>query len=115
MLSDYLFYVLSKEWNRPVKEIDVRNVYKQDYGYLLLINVLGIPKERLLVDATADNLVITGDVELDEIDFKNSVSYELSLEGIDVKKIDYTVKDGLLFVEIHEDKPKQKQIKVTRK
>lgn len=115
MLSDYLFYVLSKEWKRPLKEVDVRNVYKQDYGYLLLINVLGIPEERLLVDANADNLVITGDVELEEIGFRNSVSYELSLEGIDVKKIDYTVKDGLLFVEIHEDKPKKKAIKVTRK
>jgi len=115
MLSDYLFYVLSKEWKRPLKEIDVRNVYKKDYGYLLLINVLGIPEERLLVDVMDNNLVITGDVELEEIDFRNSVSYELSLEGIEVKNIDYTVSDGLLFVEIHEDKPKARKIKVNKK
>jgi len=115
MFSDYLFYVLSKEWNRPVKEIDVRNVYKQDYGYLLLINVLGIPEERLLVDAINNNLIINGDVELEEINFKNSVSYELSLKGIEVKRIDYTVKDGLLYVEIHEDKPKAREIKVNKK
>lgn len=115
MLSNYLFYVLSKEWNRPLKEVDVRNVYKKDYGYLLLINVLGIPEERLLVDANSSNLTITGDVEIEEIDFRNRVSYELSLEHIDVKKIEYTVKDGFLFIEIHEDKPKEKTIKVNKK
>lgn len=116
MLSNYLFYVLSKEWNRPLKEVDVRNVYKQDYGYLLLINVVGIPEERLLVDVINDNLTITGDIELEEIGFKNGVSYELSLEGIDIKKIDWTVKDGLLYVEIYEDKPqKQKKIAINKK
>ena len=46
-INDYLFYALSKEWSRPLKEVDVRHVYKKDYGYLVLMNVVGIPEERL--------------------------------------------------------------------
>lgn len=114
-INDYLFYALSKEWSRPLKEVDVRHVYKKDYGYLVLMNVVGIPEERLLVDIDHDSLIISGDIELEEINFKNKVAYELSLAHIKVKKIEYTVKDGFLYIEIHEDKPDTKEIKVIKK
>lgn len=111
-----LFDVVFKEWSRPVKEVDVRHIYKKDYGYLLVINVLGIPEERLLVDIGDDNnLVIAGDIELEEINFKNKVSYELSLGRITVDKIEYAVKDGILYVEVHEDKPAVKKVKIVKK
>jgi HSP20 family molecular chaperone IbpA len=111
-----IFDVLFKEWTRPVKEVDVRHVYKKDYGYLLVINVLGIPEKRLLIDISeGNNLVITGDIELEEINFKNKVSYELSLGRVVVDKIEYTVKDGILYVEVHEDKPQVKKITINKK
>jgi HSP20 family molecular chaperone IbpA len=115
MLYD-LFDVVFKEWTRPVKEVDVRHVYKKDYGYLLVINVLGIPEENLLVNIGDNNsLIISGSIELEEINFKNKVSYELSLGRINLEKVEYNVKDGLLYVEIYEDKPNKKEIKVIKK
>jgi HSP20 family molecular chaperone IbpA len=110
-----LFSVFSKDWVRPMKEIDVQRVYKKDYGYMLCINIVGIPEERLLIGVEAGFLVINGNINLEDINFKNSVSYKISLAGIKVKKIDYSIKDGFLYVEIHEEKPASDDIVITKK
>jgi HSP20 family molecular chaperone IbpA len=110
-MSTDLFDLVFKEWSRPVKEVKGYSVIKSDDGYVVVINALGISKEDLTIDLSGKYLVVKGETKIEEIDFTNKVGYQFyvgDLEG-DIDKVEYTLIDGFLYVDI---KLKEKKNKV---
>lgn len=107
-----LFDLVFKEWNRPVKEVKGYSAIKTDDGYVVVINALGISKDDLTIDMSGNHLIVKGETKIEEIDFTNRVSYQFDVGdlGGEVKTIEYSLKDGFLYVDIKlkKEKPKVK-------
>jgi len=88
-----LFDLMFKEWSRPVKEANGYTVVKSDSGYVLVINARGETKIEL-------------------INFTNKVGYQFYVGDLNGKltDVDYSLKDGFLYVDIKlkQEKPKVK-------
>jgi HSP20 family molecular chaperone IbpA len=107
-----LFDLMFKEWSRPVKEANGYTVVKSDSGYVLVINALGINKDDLSIKLDGNYLVVRGETKIELINFTNKVGYQFYVGDLNGKltDVDYSLKDGFLYVDIKlkQEKPKVK-------
>ena len=45
-----IFGLVSNNFNRPVKDMQPYNIFKQDKGYIIVVNTLGINREDLDIE-----------------------------------------------------------------
>jgi HSP20 family molecular chaperone IbpA len=116
MYNDF-FDLVWKSWERPIKEVKAFRVLETHDGYQIVCNALGIDKEDIKVQLLNNSLHIEGETSDDEIEYTNKVKYQFNVSRIanDIEKIDYTLRNGLLIVNIITLKTKKKEIKVAYK
>jgi HSP20 family molecular chaperone IbpA len=111
------FDELFKSWDRPVKEAKGWQSTETDYGYVIVANVLGIDKENIKLELNKSTLSLVGKTEVKEINFTNSVSYSWDISNIivEIEKIEYQVKNGLVYIQIFTEKNKKPKILIDYK
>lgn len=111
------FDLIYKSWDRPIKEVKAYKVLENDNGYQIVVNALGISKDDIHVEVMQNTLHINGKTVDEDIDFTNTVRYQFNVSKIvdRLKRVDYTLKNGLLHVHLILEKETKKQIKVQYK
>lgn len=90
------------EYNNPIKTIEKNNTK------ILVFNAAGIPNENIKYETEFVNktkelyLVVKGAVEMTDIDYKNEVNIREKIDTSIYEGYDVNVKDGLIFVGLHE-------------
>lgn len=98
------FDLLFNRFTRPVKDMSPYKVIRDTDKITIVVNTLGLSKDDVKVDFDADKiLTIKGETSLDDITFNNIVNIGLSLASLkqEIASIDYTVKDGLTYVNVN--------------
>lgn len=98
------FDLLFNRFTRPVKDMSPYKVIHDTNKITIVVNTLGLSKDDVKVDLDADKvLTIKGETTLDDITFNNIVNIGLSLASLkqEIESIDYTVKDGLTYVNVN--------------
>lgn len=116
-MSNDLFNLMWKNWNRPMKEVSGYKIIDREDGYLIVANALGIAKDDLRVELTRESLKIVGSTENEEINFTNSVNYQFNIAAIhsDIDRIEYELKDGLAYVNVITKEAEENKITIQYK
>lgn len=116
MYNDF-FDLVWKSWERPMKEVSAYKVMEIEDGYRIVLNALGIDKDDVKVELLQNSLHIIGETVDDDMDYTNKVKYQFNVSRIqkDIEKIDYSLKNGLLIVNIRVETRKKKNIKIEYK
>ena len=113
-----IFGLVSNNFNRPVKDMQPYNIFKQDKGYIIVVNTLGIKREDLDIEIVEEKgrpfpvLRIKGKTAMENINFENSVNFGITLNiQEDIDELAYETKDGLtiIYLKLKQEK-KQKMI-----
>ena len=116
MYNDF-FDLVWKSWERPMKEVKAYKLMEIEDGYRIVLNALGIDKDDVKVELLQNSLHIIGETVDDDIDYTNKVKYQFNVSRIqkDIERIDYSLKNGLLIVNIRVETRKRKNIKIEYK
>ena len=116
-LFDFSDLLIHKSWSRPVKEVKAYRVIESESGYKIIFNALGVDKEDIEVKLLQNNLYVRGKTEDDDIEFTNSVNYQLNVSNLThkIEKIEYQLKNGLLVVHLILEQQKNKNITIQYK
>lgn len=111
------FDLIYKSWDRPIKEVKAYKVLETEDGYQIVVNALGIDKKDIDVKVLQNTLHIDGRTVDEDIDFTNTVRYQFNISKIveRLKKVEYTLKNGLLHVHLILEQKHKKDIKVEYK
>lgn len=111
------FDLIYKSWDRPIKEVKAYRVLETDDGYQIVVNALGIDKDDIKVEVLQNTLHINGKTIDEDIEFTNTVRYQFNVSKIveRLKRIQYTLKNGLLHVHLILEQKHKKEIKVEYK
>lgn len=100
-----MFSGMFNRFRRPVLDQKYFNVYKKDKGYIIVFNTLGMSKDDIKISVEKQKgspykiLRITGEKDIADIAFHNSVDMAVSLNFKDeIESTSYTVNDGLTKV-----------------
>lgn len=117
MTAYTMFDLITKSWDRPIREAKGYNIIPTEEGYQIILNTLGIKPGDISVKASKDVLTIEGKTANEEIHFTNSVNYKFNIGNLnnDIKEVSYTVADGLTIVDLIVDTEPEKVIKITKK
>lgn len=114
MLESLLFnpFLWDKDvykFDRFEKDMNPYSVHKDGNKVTLVHNITGMDKKDLTVKINKDNrLVISGETKDDETGSKYSVHSEFSLDkDKKIKDITSKTKNGLLYITIEYDEPKE--------
>jgi len=104
-IFDEFFNLDFSIFNRPVKDQQPYSIYKQDRGYIVVINTLGINKDDIKVEIISERgksfpvLKVTGATQMPKIGFENSVNLGITLNmKKDIDDLVYEVRDGLTII-----------------
>jgi HSP20 family molecular chaperone IbpA len=111
------FDEIIKSWNRPIIESKGWKVIPNSNGYLVVANTVGVSKDNIKIELSKNVLTLSGHTEVKDISFTNSVNYkwDVSEFGKQIIGIEYEVVDGLTYIEILTEKPKEKEIRISYK
>lgn len=111
-----LFDEIFKSWNRPVREVKGYEIRRAEYGYLIIVNTLGIGEEDIEIGVENKILSLKGKTNNEKIMFENSVQYSWTLENLKerVKEVRHESKNGLTLLHIHTEIEDVPAIKVTK-
>lgn len=114
MTNSFFFEEIFKGWKRPVIEANGYKFIKNDKGYMLIANTLGISKSDLTLELKKKIFTLKGETKNQEIDFTNKVNYQLDLSKIDedIEEIEYTVENGLTIVQFKVSSEPEKHIPI---
>lgn len=117
MSQDFLDLLISRAWNRPVREAEGYRIIQTSTGYQIVVNVLGIKEKDLELKAEHGVLSVNGKTENEALQFTNSVSYRFAIGNIEsqIKEIEYEVADGLLVIQLITKTEPEKPIAIKRK
>lgn len=87
------------------------DIFEHDHGITLLLDMPGVSKERLNIQSDRNNLVVEGEVKISMPEDTESLhadirsthyrrSFSLSGEQLDTDKVEASLKDGVLRIEI---------------
>lgn len=104
-------------FNRPVKDMQPYNIYKEDNGFIIVINTLGIGKDDLNIEIVRERgkaypiLKISGETNMERIAFQNNIKLGISL-NIDEKidELAYEVKNGLTIIYLKFEETEEERI-----
>jgi HSP20 family molecular chaperone IbpA len=84
---------------------------------MLVANTLGVSKDNVKVALNKHVLTLSGDTEVKEINFTNSVNYKWDLSEFrkEILGIEYEVVDGLTYIQILTKEESEKEIEITYK
>lgn len=120
-MNDFLFNFLDWDndfyrFSRSTKDMHPYDIVRNGDKCTIVFNVLGIPKESLTVDFDksrgTDYLVITGENKNEVTEKMYSVDARFAIDTNEIKEIKWTVKDGLLYVNITYKTPEKPQIPI---
>lgn len=113
-LHDFLIY---KSWDRPIKEVKAYKVIETEKGYQIIVNALGIDKDDIEVKLLQDTLHINGKTVNEQLEFTNTVRYQFNVARItkNIKKVEYSLKNGLLLIDLLLEFKEKREIKVEYK
>lgn len=107
--------IFSKTWsvfNRPVKDMYPYQAFKNENGYIIVCNTLGIDKKDLYVGIEKEKgkpypiLKIKGTTHIERIDYDNSVDLGIALKfDSQILSIKYEVTNGLTIVYLKTSEP----------
>lgn len=108
-------------FQRELKDIYPYEVIKKDNQIILVHNVVGLGKNDINIklerDERYDYLVISGEKKneitnkIDKVDSR----FKINLKQLDKDGIEWRVEDGLLYIYITYQKPKQSKINIRYK
>jgi len=108
-------------FQRELKDIYPYEVIKKDNQIILVHNVVGLGKNDINIklerDERYDYLVISGEKKneitnkIDKVDSR----FKINLKQLDKDGIEWRVEDGLLYIYITYQKPKQSEINIRYK
>lgn len=108
-------------FQRELKDIYPYEVIKKDNQIILVHNVVGLGKNDINIklerDERYDYLVISGEKKneitnkIDKVDSR----FKINLKQLDKDGIEWRVEDGLLYIYITYQKPKQPEINIRYK
>jgi HSP20 family molecular chaperone IbpA len=108
-------------FQRELKDIYPYEVIKKDNQIILVHNVVGLGKNDISIklerDERYDYLVISGEKKneitnkIDKVDSR----FKINLKQLDKDGIEWRVEDGLLYIYITYQKPKQSEINIRYK
>lgn len=108
-------------FQRELKDMYPYEVVKKDNQVILVHNVVGLGKNDINIklerDERYDYLVISGEKKneitnkIDKVDSR----FKINLKQLDKDGIEWKVEDGLLYIYITYQKPKQPEIKIRYK
>lgn len=109
---DSIFSGIYNSFNRPVKDMQPFKAYKNEKGYIIVCNTLGISKSDLHVKIDREKgnpypiLKIDGYTKIEKVNFENKVNLGITLRINDkIKSVNYEVKNGLTIVYLELEKP----------
>jgi len=113
----------TNQFTRPVKDMQPYNLFKKENEYIVVANTLGLAKEDVKIQLkkgnprTAQQLQISGETKIDEINWNNKVNLVIDLLfEEEIVGISYTVKNGLTIVYIElEQAPEEQTITIKYK
>jgi len=100
-----LFKLSFSNFNRPVKDMQPYKLIKNENGYILILNTLGISKTDISVKISTERgdpypyLRISGKTKMEKFELENTVdlSIRLIIEQ-EIEDVAFEVKDGLTIV-----------------
>lgn len=108
-------------FQRELKDIYPYEVIKKDNQIILVHNVVGLGKNDINIklerDERYDYLVISGEKKneitnkIDKVDSR----FKINLKQLDKDGIEWRVEDGLLYIYITYQKPKQSEVNIRYK
>jgi HSP20 family molecular chaperone IbpA len=113
---DRPFYRFSREF---LKDMNPYEIIRKDNSSIIVHNIVGIPKEDIHIDLKKENkvdyLVISGETKNEVTNRTYSISSRFRVDSDEIKDIDWEVKDGLLYVEVHFKESQKPDIKISYK
>lgn len=106
-------------FSRNLKDMYPYEVIKKDNSSIIVHNVVGMPKDDIKIDIVKENkvdyLVIAGETKNEVTGRNYSVSSRFKIDGDEVQNIDWYVKDGLLYIEVHFKEAQKPDININYK
>ncbi len=106
-------------FNRIVKDMRPYSKKYYDDHMTLVHNVVGISEKDLKIDIESENntayLVIKGETKDEILGTTYSVNSRFSVDANKVKNVEYTLKDGLVYIDIFYKESVKVSIDITRK
>lgn len=103
-------------FNRSIKDMSPYQIKRYKDHTTLVHNVVGIKKEDLHINLEPDRnttyLVITGETKNDVLGSTYNVNSRFSVNKDEVSKVEWEVKDGLLYVDIFYKEPEKVNIEI---
>jgi HSP20 family molecular chaperone IbpA len=94
-------------------------VIKKENSSILVHNLVGIAKEDIKINIEkankVDYLVISGETKNEVTGKTYSVSSRFEIDSDEVKDIDWYVRDGLLYIEVHLKEAQKPDININYK
>lgn len=110
--TDYVYH-------RPLLDSKPYQIIKNDKISTIVFNALGVAESDVKVTVErehgVDYLQISAETKNETLNKTFSVSGKFNVDGETVDKIDYELKDGLLYVEVYFKVPEPSNIKITKK
>lgn len=123
-MKNYLFNFLDWDgdfysFSRPTKDMYPYEIVRKDDKCTIVFNALGIPQENISIDFDksrgTDYLVINGENKNKVTNKTYSIKARFIIDTNEIKDIEWSLKDGLLYVEITYKKPEKPQIEIKYK
>lgn len=96
---------------RPEKDMTPYSIIKQKDKTVLVHNIVGINKDDLKITVKSENgekyICINGSTQDEITGQKYEVNSRFSVKAQDIKNIESTMKNGLLYIEISYKTPKE--------
>ena len=118
-MMNFLFDDAFYNFNRAVKDMHPYYIRKFDDHATIIHNVVGINEKDLTIeiepDRNTDWVVVRGYTKNEISDSAFSVNSRISFDKDTVMKVDWDIKNGLLYINLYYKKPELPDIKIERK
>jgi HSP20 family molecular chaperone IbpA len=103
-------------FSRPEMDMAPYSIIKRENKTIIVHNVVGINKEDLKITIKSENgtkfICINGSTQDEITKQKYDVNSRFSIKAQDIANIESTMKNGLLYIEISYEKPKEETIDI---